>query len=632
MFEISSKKVDFKKSNILIKRNINLDVNLDCFILISTNDANFGDLLLNNILEFIIDKIWKNNAYNDFSITLESINSFIKKWEKDSEKDIKNDIIISLLNDNNFIFSNIWKSSCYLLNNKNEVIELTNKEDNKKYFNYLSSWDLLNNEIIISSTKRLLNYLSNSDLIDWLVLSEDIKIFNKNIYNILLSELLEENVLVSSIKYNSLENTNKLKKIDLVKEQLIKALDNNLSKNIIWYLLVLKDKINSQSKMIKNIILLTWITVSIIFLYSILSTVVWITTQNENRDLAKESIIKARTYLRIASENVGNSEVFSLNITKTEDLLKLVKDEQIFLTDIAKINDDINILKKQFNKIEIFEETTENILYKWEIVAPVKILKNNLKTYIITAKWVVWPIIPNSIPKTYIFSSLWESENFIDATFIWENMYLLTNSSKVVQFTKNWYLSYVDVSWQITWWQSKEILSFWQNLYLLWDDNQIYKHSTSWWKFKAGTKYFKDEDLKQIWEILSIDIDWWFYILKKDLTIIKFFSNPYRLEKLMINKLPENYTIEKEGAIIDLKARSDLNYVYMLLNNKIWVLKPNTTDYKSTKSLTYVWQIEWEKQIIKDFYVNRDWEIVILNDTWIFLINYEISDDRLLIR
>jgi hypothetical protein len=40
MFEISSKKVDFNKENTIIKRNINLDKELDCFILISTKDAN----------------------------------------------------------------------------------------------------------------------------------------------------------------------------------------------------------------------------------------------------------------------------------------------------------------------------------------------------------------------------------------------------------------------------------------------------------------------------------------------------------------------------------------------------------------------------------------------------------------
>lgn len=632
MFEISSKKVDFERSNILIKRNISLDNELDCFILISTNEANFWDLLLNNILDFIIDKISKNNAYNDFSIALESINSFIKKWETDSEKEIKYDIIISLLNNNNYIFSTTWKASCYLLNNKNEVIELTNKDDNKKYFSYISSWDVSNNEIVIISTKRLLNYLSKSDLIDWLILSEDIKIFNKNIYNILLSERLEDNVLVSSLKYSSTENLDEVWKIDIIKEQLMKILDNRLFKTVIWYILVTKDKINSQTKMIKNIILLAWIIASIVFLYSILSTVVSISTQNEQKDLAKENVVKARTYLKIASENVSNSEVFELNINKSEELLKLVKKDDIFINDIAKITEDIGILKKQFNKIEIFQESPENIIYAWNLENPVKILKNNLKTYVVTKKWVLWPIIPNTAPKNYSFSSLEENDYFVDATFIWETMYLLTNQSKVVEFTKNWYLNYKDVSWQSTWEKSKEISSFWQNLYLRWEDNQIYKHQLFWGKFKAWASYLTSEDLKQIWNVLSIDVDWWFYILKKDLSIIKFFFYPYRLEKIIINKLPENYNLEKKDWITDIKTRLDLNYIYMLLNNKVRVFKPNTTDYKNTKSLTYIWQIESEKDEIKDFYINHDWEIVILNSKWLYQVNFEISADKLLIR
>lgn len=633
MFEISSKKVDFEKSNTLIKRNINLDKNLDCFILISTDNANFWELLINNILDFIIDKISKKNAYNDFSIALESINSFIKKWESEPEKDIHSDIIISILNDRNYIFSNIWKSSCYLINDKNELVELTNKEENKKYFSYLSNGDLTNNDIVVTSTKRLLNYLSKSDLIDWLVLSEDIKIFNKNIYNILMSELLEENVLVSSLKYNSLEYLEKPSKIEVVKEHLLKFLDNKFSKNVLWYLLVLKDKINSQSKMIKNVIFVTWIIISIIFLYTILNWVVWITTQTETTVSAKENLVKARNFLKIASENISNPEVFDLNINKSKELITEIEWDQVFLADVAKINDDINILKKQFNKIEIFSETPENVIYSWDIKNPVEILKNNLKTYLITSNSVVWPIIPNSSPKNNIFSSLQDNEVFTDATFIWDNMYLLTSASKVVKFTKNWYFSYVDVMWQATWQKSKEIDSYAQNLYLIWnEDNQIYKHSLYWNEFKAWAKYLTPEDLTQIWEILSIAIDWGFYVLKKDLSIIKFYSSPYRLEKLIINKLPENYNIENPEWIIDLKARADLNYVYLLMNNKIWIFKPNTTDYKSTKSLTYIWQIEWEKDEIKDFYVNHDWEIEVLNDKWVYKITFEISDDRLLIR
>ncbi len=633
MFEISSKKVDFKKWNLLIKKSINLDSNLDCFVLISTDDANFWNLVLNNLLDFIINKISKDNAYNDFSVALENLNALIKTWKLDSDKKIKADIIIWILNENSYIFSNIWKSSCYLINKKNEVIELTNNEENKKEFSYVSSWDLSNNEIIVSSSKRLLNYLSKSDLIDWIVLSEDINIFNKNIKNILLSELLEENVLVSSLKYTSTNEEIELNKIDLVKEHFIKLLDNKFSKNILWYLLITKDKVNASSKLIKNWVFLGWITIWILFLYSILSTVIWISTQNEEKEIAKQNILLARDYIKVASENIANTDIFELNIKNAENLISKIKEKQLFLNDISKVSDNINILKKQFNKIEIFDENPENIIYTESFKNPVKIVKNNLKPYVITNKGIIWPILSNSKPKNNIFNSLEENENFVDAAFIWDNMYLLTSLSKVVKFTKNWYFSYMDVSWQKTWQKAKEISSYAQNIYLVWkEDNQIYKHSLSGNSFKSWNWYLKNDDLTQIWEILSVTIDGAFYILKKDLSIIKFYSSPYRIENIVMKNLPKNYNIEEWNSIIDLKTRADLDYIYLLLNNKIWIFQPNTTNYKNTKSLKYLWQIEWSKNQIKDFYINHNNELVLLNENGLYKVTFEINEDRLLIR
>ncbi|MFC1797900.1 hypothetical protein ACFLY2_01795 [Patescibacteria group bacterium] len=68
---------------------------------------------------------------------------------------------------------------------------------------------------------------------------------------------MEENVLVSSLKYTTENEEKELTQIDLIKENLIKSLDNKFSKNIIAYVLILKDKLNSQSKMIKNIVFLS---------------------------------------------------------------------------------------------------------------------------------------------------------------------------------------------------------------------------------------------------------------------------------------------------------------------------------------------------------------------------------------
>ncbi|MBT3727518.1 hypothetical protein HOG21_07900 [bacterium] len=94
MFEIDSKKIINDDSTVLIKKNINLDKNLDAFILVKTIDKNFSDLVLNNILDCLIDKISKENTYSDFSLSLENINSFISNWRKDSEHKLKLSIII----------------------------------------------------------------------------------------------------------------------------------------------------------------------------------------------------------------------------------------------------------------------------------------------------------------------------------------------------------------------------------------------------------------------------------------------------------------------------------------------------------------------------------------------------------
>jgi hypothetical protein len=34
-------------------------------------------------------------------------------------------------------------------------------------------------------------------------------------------------------------------------------------------------------------------------------------------------------------------------------------------------------------------------------------------------------------------------------------------------------------------------------------------------------------------------------MLKEDLTLVKFFSNPYRVEGIILNNLPRNYTKEE---------------------------------------------------------------------------------------
>jgi hypothetical protein len=630
MFKHSTIKIDSLTKNIIIKKNLHLDSKLDCFIQISTNDDNYWDLILNNIIDTIIKKISKKNTYDDFSNSLSKINIFLSTLLKNNTQKLKFDIIISILNKKTFLFSNIWKSSCFLINKKNDLIELTNNKENETEFNFVSSWDLENNEIIILSNCNLLKYLSKSDILDGIIISRNFDVFNKNIKNILENEILKQNIIINTIQFNK-KNITSSDNLDNIKNNFIYLLDNKLSKTIIWYCLAIKDIINRQTKSIKNILFILTIIFSVFLLYNIINTTINTTSTKKTEIKIKNNINLAKEYIKKASININNPIIFSENIKKTTELINS-SDNNIFSHDIELIKNQIDILKNEFNKVNIIKYNEQNYILKTDITNPIKIIQNNKKQYIITNKIVIWPIIQKTKLKKHSFNELWSDEFFVDASFIWNNLFLLTNKSNIIKFTNSWYFNYMDVRWQKLWEESKQLASYSKNIYLLWNsDSQINRHTLSWTKFNKAKWYLKKDDLSQIWEILSVAIDGWIYILKKDLSIIKFFSYPYRIEKLIINKLPDNYNIEKNSKI-ELKARLDLNYVYLLMNNKIWIFKPNTTNYRNTKQLTYLWQIDWWIHKIKNFYVDNDWEIIILNNKWLYKIDFEISDNKLILR
>jgi hypothetical protein len=60
----------------------------------------------------------------------------------------------------------------------------------------------------------------------------------------------------------------------------------------------------------------------------------------------------------------------------------------------------------------------------------------------------------------------------------------------------------------------------------------------------------------------------------------------------MLNEFPDNYKIENKNSPLKIKTRNDLNYVYVLLNNKIYISEPNSRISQNTKSLRYLGQIE----------------------------------------
>lgn len=630
MIEISSKKIEFKKKNDIILKNIELDSDLKCLILIDSSEKKFSEIILNKIIDNVIWKIWKDNTYKDLSIALENTNVAIKSWKQEWWLEWELNIIIAILNDKSLIFSTIWNPSCYLIKKDNEILEITEKDDNKKEFSFISSWEVWSEELVIMCSDRLLHHVSKSDILDSIESSEIDDISN-NLEVTIIEEKLNKNIWFVVIK-NSYFKEEKNDVFCHVKLYFYKMLDNNFVKKSIALCMISRDKILEQKKWIRAAILLVWIIFSFFILYSTINSIIKTTWKTEVINDSKKDLQDAKDFVRLASENISNQEVFAENIKKAEDLLNSLREKNLFLTDIEKLDDDIKTIKKQFNLVETFDESNDKLIY-WSLPNwTIKITEIRWAIYAITKNSVIWPIIWTNKAKEYFFKEIW-SDTFVDIVTIDSDVFLVTKAWKIVWFEKNGFFKYYDVKWQTKWEDFKNVKTYNTYLYALsinW--NQIYKHRKFGTTFEQGAPYLTTDDAKTFNDIIDIAIDWWIYLLKKDLTLLKVFNNPkYRIEKLVLNKLPKNYDIEAWSHSPKLVAWSKLKYVYMFLNNKVWVFRTNSPNFNETKTLTYVWQIDSLNKII-DFTVYRDWEIYALNKNWIYKINFEVSDNKLILK
>lgn len=616
-------------------KHINLEKSFDLYVNISSKNENFNTVIWEKILEYTLDKISPVNTYKDLQIALENINAVIHSWEEKIEG-LK--VFIGIQNREEFFFSHIGKIGIYLIRKDGEVIEISEKKSEKNSFQFISSGNIETGEGILISSQKILNYLTVGDLQEIPKLKDPEQVTGL-IEQILSEERIKKSIGLIYIK-NVLEEipkdwekpTEKILTLLQEKGTMVweKILDTKIGKSAIALFQVGQDKISQQNKKIKNIIFLTIIFISFFFLYGLISSILWNNSSNE-KNLSFANLEEAKTYIRIASENIQNPDIFNLNIKKAEEKSFEIKDKQFFLSDIEKLYSDISILKRQFNNVSIFEELDERKIYTWGINAGLKLLSVKNKTYIIETRGIKGPIIGTDI-VSHPFNALDEDDEFIDATVLNDIIVLLTKKNKIVEFQTNGFYKFADVNDQDTWETSNKIASYGNNIYLYNPETkQITRHKRGTSGYAKGTAYFKPEDTETIWNALAIGIDGGFYILKEDLSMIKFFANPsYRIESLLLNKLPRNYNKETNSPI-RIKTGGDKNYVYMLLNNKIWVFQPNTKQYQNTKSLEYIGQIEWKQEEIIDFIINKN-EIILMNKTGVYKIAIEINDGQLSVR
>lgn len=637
MLQTDLKKIDVGWENIIKSYSLNLDDNLDCFILFTCKDQSLSDLLYHKITDAVIDRIHPKNTYKDFSNALENINAFLRSWKHEDGKIKWLHAVVGVYTKKTFLFSTIWKASCYLYNSGNDVIEATDSDDRSKDFSFISSWDIASGEVMILSTSRLLDILSRDDIIDGLY-NTNIKESSENIRDILLWENITKNIGLIHFKKDFGTTKTSLFDYEKISHFVLKACDNPFVKRSLWYIYHIKDRILSQSKKVKQVLLWVGVLISAVLLYTILSSFLSVANTVSSTDDMKQDLISAQESIRIASQNINNEDAFNLNIEQAQDVIDTLENQKLFLSDVQILKDRIGILQKQFNGIEAFITNSENTIHSfWESGEEiVKILSLNNAVYVVHPDGITWPIFSWQEPEKIIFQDLSQWDSFIDAAVYDTNIILLSDNWNIVNFAKNNFYSYADVLDQATWWDSPIMSSYASNIYMLSDQkNQILMHSRKGQNYSAWVAYLTDEDALSTWRILSLAIDGGIYILKLDGSIVKLYRSPqYRLESLVLNNLPKNYNFENLDSqkLPSLRAWINLSNVYMLLDNRILIFKPNTTNFRDTKSLEYIGQVEGKDITIQDFHVDNDGEIFVASNSWVYKMEFDIWDAGLIVK
>lgn len=636
MLKSDIKNIDFWGKNFLKAHIVNLDTNLDCVILISLKDQNLKDLLYNKILDALIDRIHPKNVYKDFSTALENINAFLSNWTSSNEKLKWLHAIIWMYHGKTFLFSSVWKASCYLYNSYWEIIEVTDRTEDPKDFSFISSWDVAYGEVLIISSLRILDILSKDDLKDGL-LQWDIERSGNNIEHLLLHEHSGKNIAFISVKKELQIERTQSQWQEKTKYYFYKMFDNTFTKRFIGYLYHLRDQIDYKSQKTKQALFGLGVIVSVFLLYFLISWFFSLAANTQDIEGAKQEFMQAQDYIAQASENMNDLDAFSLHIESAEEIITKLENEQLFLNDVEKLKWNISLLQKQFNGIESFESNSNNTIYSFPNPQNiVKILSVSNKIYTVHSNSITWPIIQWESADNFVFEELSNDDRFIDAAVLNTDIVIMTEKWKVVNFAKNSYFSYVDVADQETWERSPLLASYASNIYLLTEsEDQILTHRkiANW--YSAWVSYLKQEDSQSTWKILSVAIDGWIYILKADGSVLKFFRSPeYRLEGIVLNNLPRNYDFNnlEAGNWPSIRARINLRYVYMLYNNKILVFQPNTVRYQDVKSLNYIGQVEGRNVIIEDFYVDNDGEVFVADSSWVYKLEFDIGEEELIVK
>lgn len=607
------------------------DITIICII--SSAKENITSVVEDHLLESISGSEWKIGEEDaDFSYITESYNHFLTNLAVTDEQTVS--IIFAVERNGHLMVSSIGESEVMLQEKWAAPNNIHEDTRGHHRFELISSWEIPVDSSVFIVSKNLEGTLWDSFYSDCANLeSANFADITKEV----LSREVQDTVHIirirrkwshpiKNISYPRSEN--KIWNFGKEKMQTIKE-------NFVWNekLQSLRDRghtfVSGQKKVFMTVFLL--VGVGIFFaLTSYLISALFEATGSQTQD-AKNQIIKAKNLIESSQKLISNPWAFDATIKNAELILQELETKQLYAKDVKEQRDKIEALKKEIYDIQSInlDGKTSLIPFESSKVEPIAVYEKEKKLSVIGKKAMIYDY---AVGDTAIKTKSYPSAEIVrDAVDLEDgNFYLLTESNQIIASRKNSDISYIRVNGQDGWEKADGISTFNGNIYL-WNSAewQIYKHRPGLNGFSNKVPVLPNPSP---W-IVDIGIDGGFYIAKSDQRITRFLSTSNTETGILLNKIPGEYTVWKNINQTKLIVRNELNYIYIVDGNRLWIFQPDAKRFQDIRSWTYIAQIEiLSKDALKDITIARDGLMYILTEKWVYDVVFEFVDNNIILR
>jgi hypothetical protein len=586
-----------------------------------------------HFLETISSTEWKHGEEDaDFSYITEKYNHFLTNLALADEQTVH--IIFAVERDGHLMVSSIGESEVILQEPHASPSNIHEDTSGHHRFELISSGDIPMDSSVFIASKNLEGVLWDSFYSDCsLQESSDFALITKEV----LSREVHETVHLVRIRrsHSALKPERTLPKgmdtLHLAKEKFMQITEKALNHRKVRDL---KDVWAGFFEEKQNILMSIFFIVGVIIFFGLVSYLIsalFGVTSGETKD-AKNQIINAKTLIESSQKLISNPSAFDSTITDAEKILSDLESKQLYTKDVQDLRNKIEAIKKEIYDIQTVDLSRRKSLIPFDPNqnSPIGIYEREKKLYVIGKQWAivdyaVWDT--NIKVKSYPSGEVAKDYAVLDDG----NFYILTEWNRIIASRKNSDISYINVTGQEGWEAADGMATFNGNIYL-WNskDGQIYKHKPGLNGFSAKSNVLPNPSDG----IVDVGIDGGFYILKNDQKIIRLISSTNTQSGITLNKIPGEYTVGKNPSKLPhIIVRSELNYIYILDGNRVWVFLPDSKRFQDIRSWTYVAQIELStEENIRDIAVARDGLIYVATDKWVYDVVFEFVDNNIILR